>query len=77
MISLNGRHEERFKKIGRNIKDFRIKKNLTQQELAERVGISLSYLSKIEAENCNKSFSLHVLFDIADALGVDVKEFFN
>lgn len=47
---------------------------MTQQELAERAGISLSYLSKIEAINCNKSFSLHVLFDIADALGVDVKK---
>ena len=76
MIDLSGRHEERFKKIGGNIKDFRIKKNLTQQELAERVGISLSYLSKIEAENCNKSFSLHVLFDIADVLDVDIRDLF-
>lgn len=49
---------------------------MTQSELADKVGISLSYLSKIEAVNCNKSFSLHVLFDIADALGVDIKDFF-
>ena len=48
---------------------------MTQKELANRVGISLSYLSKIEASNSNKSFSLHVLFDIADALDVDIKEF--
>jgi transcriptional regulator with XRE-family HTH domain len=51
--------------------------NMTQRELADKVGISLSYLSKIEASNCNKSFSLHVLFDIADALNVDIKEFFD
>lgn len=74
MINLSGNHEEAFKRISKNIKNIRIEKNMTQQELAERAGISLSYLSKIEEINCNKSFSLHVLFDIADALGVDVKK---
>jgi transcriptional regulator with XRE-family HTH domain len=67
----------RFKVISENIKKYRIENNLTQRELADKVGISLSYLSKIEASNCNKSFSLHVLFDIADALNIDIKEFFD
>lgn len=71
---MDSQHGERFKKISHNIKNIRIQKNMTQKELADKVGISLSYLSKIEAENCNKSFSLHVLFDIADVLGVDIKE---
>lgn len=67
----------RFKAISERIKKYRLEKNLTQRELADKVGISLSYLSKIEASNCNKSFSLHVLFDIADALDVDIREFFD
>ncbi|TJX14596.1 helix-turn-helix transcriptional regulator [Tissierella creatinini] len=70
-------NDSRFKAISENIKKFRVQNNLTQRELAEKVGISLSYLTKIEATNCNKSFSLHVLFDIADALNVDIKEFFD
>lgn len=70
-------NDSRIKKISENIKSFRINNNFTQRELAEMVEISLSYLTKIEAANCNKSFSLHVLFDIADALNVDIKDFFS
>ena len=35
-------------KIGTMIHDARIKKGMTQQELAEKVGTSKSYISKIE-----------------------------
>lgn len=77
MIRVVDSNDSRFKAISENIKKFRAQNNLTQRELAEKVGISLSYLTKIEATNCNKSFSLHVLFDIADALKVDIKEFFD
>ncbi len=51
-------YDHEYKKIGRNIKKYRTQSNLTQEELCEKVGISISYLSKIEAPNCNKSFSL-------------------
>lgn len=67
----------RFKLISENIKKYRMQRNMTQRELADNVGISFSYLSKIEATKCGKSFSLHVLFDIADALNLDIKEFFD
>lgn len=77
MIYLRYKNDARIKNIAKNIKKYRIEQNLTQKQLAEKVGISLSYLSKIEAANCNKSFSLHVLFDIADALNMDVKKFFD
>ena len=70
-------NEERFKIIAQNIKKYRKEKKLTQKELADKVGISLSYLSKIEATNCGKSFSLYVLFDISDALNIDIREFFD
>lgn len=77
MIRLVDSNDSRFKTISENIKKYRIQNNLTQRELADKVGISLSYLTKIEAANCNKSFSLHVLFDIADALNIDITEFFD
>lgn len=72
-----GTYGDRFRIVSENIKKYRLVNKMTQRELADKVGISLSYLSKIEAENCNKSFSLHVLFDIADALNIDIREFFN
>lgn len=70
------KNAERYKTISQNIKKYRKIKNMTQKELSEKVGISLSYLTKIEAEKCNKTFSLDVLFDIADVLDIDIKNFF-
>lgn len=66
---------ELFKTIGNNIQYFRKNVNLTQSQLAEEVGISLSYLSKIEASNCDKSISISVLNQIANCLNVDIIEF--
>ena len=66
---------ELFKTIGNNIQHFRKQANLTQYQLAEKVGISLSYLSKIEASNCKKSISISVLNQIANCLKVDITSF--
>lgn len=66
-----------YKSIGRNIKKIRQVQHLTQHELCQKAGISISYLSKIEAQNCDKSFSLDTLFRIADVLQIDVKELFE
>ena len=67
-------HYEKFNQIGRRIAELRQKFGWTQQRLADEVGISLSYLSKIEASHSRKFFSLSVLFDIADALHVSAKD---
>lgn len=71
------KHYKKFSDIGQKINKFRKQKGLSQAELADKLGISLSYLTKIEAKNCKKSFSLALLFDIAEALEVDIKEFFD
>jgi transcriptional regulator with XRE-family HTH domain len=36
------------------------------------VGVSKSYISKIEAPNSKKTFSLDILFALADVLEVDI-----
>lgn len=69
--------KELFKKIGNNLRIFRKNANLTQAQLAEAVGISISYLSKIEASNCDKSISLSILNQIANFLEVDIIDFFK
>ena len=68
---------ELFKTIGNNLRIFRKKANLTQAQLVESVGISISYLSKIEANNCDKSISLSILNQIANFLEIDIINFFK
>ncbi|EMS72960.1 helix-turn-helix domain-containing protein [Ruminiclostridium cellobioparum] len=69
---MTGKYSDRYKKIGQKIKYYRRRKGLTQQELADKISISLSYLTKIEAQNCDKPFSLEVLFEVSDALNIPV-----
>lgn len=70
----NVKYEERYKRIGQNIAKQRKQKGLSQEELANGVGISYSYIIQIEAPNVVKKMSLEVLFDIADYLKIDVKD---
>lgn len=68
------KHSKRYKDIGIKISKYRKQKGLTQEQLANMVGISYSYLTQIEAPNVEKSMSLEVLFDIADELNIDIKD---
>jgi len=60
--------------IGEKIKCERLKKSLKQYKLAEKAGISNTYLSDIEVARTKPS--LKVLEKIAKALEIDIKEFF-
>ena len=62
----------KYTDVGLNVSHYRKKKGLTQEQLAEKIGISRSHLSSIEAPNIIKSFSIELLFDIADALDIEV-----
>ena len=71
------RHAEKLMLLGNKIAYYRRKNKLSQEQLAEKIGISRVHLSHIEATNVIQAFSINVLFDIADALGVDAKDLFN
>lgn len=62
---------DKFVELGLNISFYRKKKGFTQEELAEKIGISRSHLSAIEAPNIVKAFSIELLFDIARVLDVE------
>ena len=66
-----------FNIIRNNIKLQREKKGITQQQLADKVGISMNYLAKIESHKMQRGFSIVILGRIADALEIDIKELFN
>lgn len=60
-------------KIGKRIKSFRLQKNLTLQELADRTGYSKGYLSKVEKSE--KAPPVATLSTIARELGGTVASF--
>lgn len=62
-------------KLGRNIKIERIRKDITQEEFAEKIDMSLSYISKLE-QGLTSPTAL-VLFKMAKVLNVSMEEFFN
>ena len=51
--------------------------NLTQQQLADRAGITMNYLAKIESNKMQRGFTLAIIGRIADALNLDIRELFN
>lgn len=63
--------------IRKNIKKFRKEKKYTQQQLADKVDLSVDYICEIESPTKKKSFSIVTLGRIADVLETDIKEFFN
>lgn len=54
--------------IGHNVHKYRISAGLTQEELAEKVGIGASFIARIESGQ--KIMSVPVLYKIAEALHV-------
>ena len=59
-----------------NIKKFRLEQKLTQQALADLSGVSRQYICDIENKNRNKHITIAILGRIADALNVNIIEFF-
>lgn len=59
---MNQKHSKEYKSIGQTIKKYRKLRGLTQEQLADMVCISISYLTKIEAPNCDQPFSLEVIW---------------
>ncbi len=61
-----------YKNLGKNIKKRRKELGLTQQELADRLGISLNFMGKIEVAFSKPS--LDTLIDMAEKMETTVSE---
>ena len=61
-----------YKQIGNKVAYYRKLRNLTQDELADRVNISVSSLSKLERGKYNNNIPLSMLIMIAEGLRIDV-----
>ncbi len=61
--------------LGERIKFLREYRHLTQEKLAEKSGLSLDYIGKIEV--CINKPGIKALIKIANALNVHIKELFD
>ena len=71
-ISMKNR--DRFIQLGITITALRKMRGMSQEQLAEKAGMSRSHLSSIEAPNIVRPFSLEILYNIADALNVEASD---
>lgn len=66
-----------FDIIRYNIKKHREAAGLTQQQLADKAGITMNYVAKIESKKMQRDFTIVILERIADALELDIRELFS
>lgn len=74
---MDNKHSEKYIRIGLNISLQRKLKKMTQIELAEKIGISRTHMSNIEAPNMVTPVSLEVIFDICDVLNISPEVLFK
>lgn len=61
--------------IGSKLKEIRVQKGLTQEELADRCELSKGFISQVEHDLTSPSIS--TLVDILQCLGTNLKDFFQ
>lgn len=63
-------YPERYITLALKIAYYRKKRGYTQENLAEKVGISLNFLAQVEGTGTIRGISLETLFKMADVLQV-------
>ena len=68
-------YADKYRQIGLKIAYYRKLRGMTQEQLAEKLGLSPAFIGHVEAPNVNKAVSLDTLFDVAAALDVPPYKF--
>jgi transcriptional regulator with XRE-family HTH domain len=63
-------------KFGKQIRALRARHNLTQEQLADKSGISTKYLQNLEGKN-PKTASIITIEKIAKGFGISIQEFLH
>lgn len=66
-----------YKMIGLKVAYYRKLRGFMQERLAEKMGVSTSFIGQIEAANIAKSISLDTLFRISEALDTPPHKFLD
>ena len=72
---MNRAPSEEYRKLGLNIAYYRKERGLSQIQLADRIDVSRTHMSRIENNDC--AVSLDVIFSIAKALEIPVNRLFE
>ena len=64
-------YAEKYREIGYKIAYCRKHMKLTQEQLAEKLGVSRQHIGAIEAPNIDRKISLDLIFSIADLCEVE------
>lgn len=67
--------DERLKILGDNIRAERMRKRLSQEKLAELIGVHKDSVKNIE--NANQTPSAFIVFDIANSLNIPIEDLFK
>jgi transcriptional regulator with XRE-family HTH domain len=67
----NNKYEDIFRNVGLKIAYYRKLRGYTQETFSEKLSVSVSYYSQIEAAGCYKPISLRTLLKIAETLDVE------
>ena len=60
--------------IGQNIKKYRILKNLTQEQLANKCNLSYGFIKNLESKKVHATISIETLELIANNLEIDISK---
>lgn len=66
--------EDIYNTIRKNIRKYRMQKNMTSSKLAELVDLSHDFIRQIQSEKGNYNFSVKTLYKISIALGVTMDD---
>lgn len=77
VMIMQTRYPQKYIKFGLKVQYYRKLQGMTQEAFAEKVGISWSYLAKIESPTRPFGVSMEVLFTIADVLDIPVSKLFE
>ena len=63
-------YADKYLQLGLKIAYYRKLRGLTQEALAEQIGVSAAFIGHVEAPNIKKAISMDTLFSIAQALDI-------
>lgn len=64
--------DQLLSRLGARVRDLRARKGLTQQEVADKSGLHITYIARVEAGKRNSS--IRSLADLSKGLGVSLSE---
>ena len=73
--SMQQEYWNQYRLLGLNIAYYRKEAGLSQIQLAEKIDISRTHMSRIETAEC--AVSLDIVFGICDVLGITPKKLFD